>query len=125
MATTALKDTLFGAGRFQHIAREISRIEKRFDSKRFLGLALRDLDTLELKQRLRRMTESFHAALPGADADYHKTLATLRALATAIGRDAAALMMPDYVGLYGSDRPADFDISMDALKFFTPFCSSE
>jgi len=124
-SSTALKDTLFGAARFQHVAREISRVEKQFDSTRFLALALRDLDSLELKQRLRRMTESFHAALPGADADYRKTLDTLRAIAANIGRDAAALMMPDYVGLYGSDRPADFDISMDALRFFTPFCSSE
>ncbi len=125
MSVPALKDTLFGADRFRLVARELSRIEKRFDTKRFLALALRDLDSLTLMQRLRRMTESLHTTLPLAAADYRKTLATLRALAGRIGRGFHALALPDYVALHGSARAGDFDISMDALKFFTPFCSSE
>lgn len=124
MSAPALKDTLFGADRFRLVARELSRIEKRFDAKRFLALALRDLDSLALMQRLRRMTESLHATLPVA-ADYRKTLATLRALAGRIGRGFHVLALPDYVALHGSARAEDFGISMDALKFFTPFCSSE
>jgi 3-methyladenine DNA glycosylase AlkC len=125
MAAPALKDTLFNTDRFRHLARELSRIEKRFDSKRFLALSLRDFETLTLTQRLRRMTESLHASLPGAETGYRKTLLTLRALAPSLGGGFHTLTLPDYVALYGSARPGDFDISMDALKFFTPFGSSE
>ena len=119
-----LKDTLLNAGRFRHVARELLRIEKQFDAKRFLDLCLRDLDSLSLMQRLRRMTGALHATLPHARSDYRKTLATLRALATPLGRGFVSLALPGYAGLHGT-APANFDVSMDALKFFTPFCSSE
>ena len=124
MSNPALKDTLFSTDRFRLIARELSRIEKRFDAKRFLALSFRDFEDLSLMQRMRRMAESFHATLPGADRNYRKTLATLRALATALGPDFSQLVFPDYVALYGA-APRDFDLSMDALKFFTPLGSSE
>ncbi|MDF9831967.1 3-methyladenine DNA glycosylase AlkC [Ereboglobus sp. PH5-5] len=124
MSAPALKDTLFNTDRFRLVARELSLIEKRFDAKRFLALSFRDFENLSLMQRLRRMTESLHATLPDAETNYRKTLATLRALAPALAPSFAMLVFPDYVALHGT-APRDFDMSMDALKFFTPFGSSE
>ncbi len=109
----------FDADRFRHIAEEMTALEPNFDSRQFLKLALPDLDHLTLMQRLRRMTESLHAVLPR---DYHQSLDILRRLAPRINHGFVTLVLPDYVSLYGH---SDFEASMDALKFFTPFGSSE
>ncbi len=118
-APAPLKELLFDAARFRHVAAEMAAIHPTFDSDRFLALTLPDLDRLSLMQRLRRMAESFHATLP---ADYPEALAILRRLAPRIDRAFVTLALPDYVGLYGRN---DFAASMDALKFFTAFGSSE
>ncbi|MGH8833129.1 MAG: DNA alkylation repair protein [Polaromonas sp.] len=117
-AAPALKEIL-NADRFRHVAEETAMVYPRFDSAAFLAHALPGLDDLTLMQRLRRMTESLHAALP---ADYKKTITVLRKLAPRINRSFVTLVLPDYVGLYGHD---DFDTSMEALKFFTAFGTSE
>ena len=114
----ALKE-MFDADRFRSVARELKTIDVAFDSKKFLKLALAGLDELSLMQRLRRMTECLHATLP---ADYHQALDRLRALAPKIDKAFVTLVLPDFVGCYGLEH---FDDSMEALKFFTPFGSSE
>lgn len=114
----ALKE-IFAAETYRQIAREMSALHPSFDSARFLGLSLAGLDDLSLMQRLRRMTESLHATLP---ASYRKGLALLRKLAPRIERSFVTLALSDYVGQYGLD---DFETSMEALKFFTAFGSSE
>lgn len=114
----ALKDW-FDADRFHHVAEELSAIHPRFDAERFLSISLAELDTFTLMQRLRRMTESLHNTLP---AEYRETLGILRSLAPRINHGFVTLVLPDYVGLYGLE---DFDASMEALKFFTAFGSSE
>lgn len=70
-------------------------------------------------QRLHRMTESLHGALP---ADYREAIGVLRMLAPRINHGFITLVLPDYVDLYGHD---DFDTPMDALKFSPGFGSSE
>ncbi|MBB5036185.1 3-methyladenine DNA glycosylase AlkC [Prosthecobacter dejongeii] len=114
----ALKDW-FDPARYRHIAQEVGAIHPGFDAKKFLKLALVDLDSLSLMQRLRRTTESLHATLPS---DYPRTLEILRQLAPRLGHSFVSLILPDYVALYGQPH---FDLSLDALKFFTPFGSSE
>jgi len=114
----ALKE-IFDAACFREIAKELTTICPDFDAKRFLALTLPGLEPLSLMQRLRHMTEALNATLPGS---YKKTLVILRKLAPRIKRGFVTLVLPDYVALYGQD---DFDVSMEALKFFTPFGSSE
>lgn len=114
----ALKE-MFDEQRFRSVAKDLSAIHPSFDSKQFLATSLQDLPDLSLMQRLRRMTESLHATLP---ANYRKTIGVLRQLIPRIDRGFVTLVCSDYVGLYGHD---DFDTSMDALKFFTAFGSSE
>ena len=65
------------------------------------------------------MTDCLHATLP---ANYHAALDRLRALAPRIDKAFVTLVLPDFVGCSGLDH---FDASMAALKFFTPFGSSE
>ncbi|MES2399296.1 MAG: DNA alkylation repair protein [Pseudomonadota bacterium] len=117
-AAPALKE-IFNAARLRHIAAEVAEVYPAFDEKEFLKLVQADLDSLSLMQRLRRTSESLHATLP---ADYKKTIAILRKLAPRINSGFVTLVLPDYVGLYGHE---DFDTSMEALKFFTAFGSSE
>jgi len=115
---TALKE-IFDKRRFRSVALDVAQIYPAFDAKRFLKIALAGLDQLTLMQRLRRMTEALHATLP---ADFRKAVKILRALAPRIDHGFATLALSDYVGQYGLD---DFDWSMDALKYFTGFGSSE
>ena len=114
----ALKE-MFNEARYRKIARDVGAVFPTFDQKRFLKLALPDLDPLALLQRLRRATEALRATLP---AEYPKALAVLREVAPRWGEGFTALVLPDFVGLYGRE---DFDRSLDALKFFTRFGSSE
>jgi 3-methyladenine DNA glycosylase AlkC len=114
----ALKN-IFDRARYRHIAAETAAVYPRFDDKKFLALALPGLDELSLMQRLRRTSECLHATLPS---DYKKSVAILRKLAPRINSGFVTLVLPDYVGLYGRD---DFDTSLEALKFFTAFGSSE
>lgn len=115
---TALKE-IFDERQFRHIAEETAAVCPTFDSERFLSLALQDLDELSLMQRLRRTSKSLHAALP---LDYREAVAVLRLLAPRMKSKFATLALPDFVGLYGQ---GDFDFSMEALRFFTAFGSSE
>ncbi len=114
----ALKE-IFAADTFRQIAREMTAIYPRFDAARFLAHSLAGLDDLSLMQRLRRMTESLHATLP---ANFRRALGLLRQLAPRIERSFVTVALSDYVGQYGQ---ADFDVAMEALKFFTAFGSSE
>ncbi len=114
----ALKE-IFNAERIHHIADEAARLLPAFDGERFLARALSDLPELTLMARLRRVAESLHAALPG---DYRGNLAVLRDLVPRLNNAFVTMAMPEYVALYGID---DFAVSMEALKYFTPFGSSE
>ena len=114
----ALKE-MFNEARYRKMARDVAAVHHGFDEKRFLKLTLPELEPLALLQRLRRATEALRATLPEK---YPAALDVLRRVAPSFGEGFTALVLPDFVGLYGLD---DFDRSLDALKFFTTFGSSE
>ncbi len=103
----------------KHVARLMRAIHPAFDEKAFLRQALNDLESLSLMQRLRRMTESLHAALPG---NYRRNLRILRELAPRLPTGFGTMFLPDYVALHGRADPA---LSLEALRYFTRFGSSE
>lgn len=117
-AAPALKDW-FDKNRYRAIAKELRAVYPQADEKRFLAIALPGLEDLTLLQRLRRMSESLRSVLPD---DFRKALTVLRKLAPRIRHNFVSLVLPDYVALYGLDH---FDVSMEALRFFTSFGSSE
>lgn len=114
----ALKE-MFNEARYRRIAKDVSAIYPTFDSKAFLKFALADLEGRNLMQRLRRTSEGLQATLPS---DFRKAVAILREVAPRIDSGFVTLFLPDFVGLYGRQ---DFTSSLDALKFFTSFGSSE
>lgn len=90
-----------------------------FDQERFVALVLADeWEQLELKARIRRITESLGAALP---AEYSKALDILYAIDERC-RGFPYLFFPDFVEVYGMN---DWTRSMDALARFTGKSSAE
>ncbi len=116
--TTALKD-IFNVARIRHIADETHAVYPAFDRAAFTTLVTDGLDELSLMERLRRVSEALHAILPG---DYRTALDILHRLAPRLNSGFVTMVLPDYVALYGRD---DFQVSMEALKYFTAFGSSE
>ena len=114
----ALKE-IFDLDRFRHIAVEMAAISPAFDERRFLAVATRDLDALGIMQRLRQGAVALLDALP---LPYEEAIAALYALAPRIQHGFASIVLPEYVALYGEGH---FGLSMEALKFFTRFGSSE
>ncbi|WP_341644416.1 DNA alkylation repair protein [Thauera sp. SDU_THAU2] len=116
-AAPALKE-IFDEQCIQHFADEAGQVSSAFDRQSFLA-CFGDLDRLSLMARVKRVAEGLHVALPG---DFRSNVATLRELAPRLNNRFITLVLPEYVAFYGTD---DFETSMDALKFFTNFGSSE
>lgn len=117
-AAPALKE-IFNSERLQHIADEMQAVYPAFDSAEFLRRTHQGLDELSLMQRLVRVSESLHAVLP---LDYRQSIEVLRQLAPRLNSGFVSISLPHYVASYGGD---DFELSMEALKYFTRFGSSE
>lgn len=92
-----------------------------FDKKTFVAEARRnDWETLELKPRIRRITEALGASLPS---DYREAIGVLYRIDEAcVG--FPYLFFPDFVEVFGR-QARDWDLSMDALARFTQRSSSE
>ncbi|PNB70542.1 DNA alkylation repair protein [Pseudomonas sp. GW456-E7] len=114
----ALKE-IFNAERLQHIATEMTAVYPDFDDRKFLKLAQSGLADLSVMQRMARVSECLHAVLP---LDYEASLQVLRALAPRLNSGFVSMCLPHYVARYGAHA---FEQSMDALKYFTAFGSSE
>ncbi|MEH7203037.1 hypothetical protein V7130_11060 [Bacillus safensis] len=101
------------------LAEKLAQASTGFDAEEFKRLVLqKDWEQLELKGRMRRVTETMHACLPK---DYEQAIEVLRQTAPHFS-GLSALVFPDYVETYGL---AHWDISIKALEFFTPFSTSE
>ena len=74
--------------------------------------------TLELKQRMRRLSSTLHRFLPGP---YPEQLAVLERVAPHFS-GFEAMLFPDFVEQFGRE---DFEASLRALEWFTQFSSSE
>ena len=117
-SSPALKE-IFNTERLQHIATEMTAVHPGFDAKAFLKLARTGLAELSVMQRMARVSECLHAALA---LDFEASLPVLRALAPRLNSGFVSMCLPHYVATYGAER---FELSMDALKYFTAFGSSE
>lgn len=110
----------------------IGKAWEEFDQSAFVANAVKDLETLELKQRSTRITEVLHDFLP--DDFQHAAYTILESLAPAKGYDIdvneskegiigwAIMPIVDYVGIYGREN---FDLSMTLFKELTKRSSSE
>ncbi|WP_328592068.1 DNA alkylation repair protein [Burkholderia sp. USMB20] len=116
-----LKDSL-SEQRFRTLSDVLHAIEPAFDREAFLATALDGLGDLTLMERVRRASVAIDAAARSLPGGYDAVLALLQEAAPRLGRGFVSLVAPDYVGQYGRHA---FDRSMDALKCFTLFGTSE
>lgn len=109
----------FNEARYRRIARGVAALAPAFDRPRFLSLTLDGLSERTLMQRLHQTAIAWHAALPGS---YRDQLAVLRRFAPQVDHSFVAVALSDFVATYGLE---DFEASLPALRFFTPFGSAE
>lgn len=114
----ALKE-IFNDARLRHIGDEIQAVFPEFDKRKFLRLARQDLAELTLMQRVRQVAQAMQETLPQ---DYFEALGILEKLLPRLNSAFVTLIGAEYVALYGQ---ASFDRSMQAMREFTVFGSSE
>ncbi len=111
-----------GERQFRSLLSTLKLIERSFDTRRFLAVALDGLDELSLMARVRRASLAIEAGAQALPGGYDTVLTLLAEAAPHLGGGFLSLVAPDYVGQFGRH---DFDRSMAALAFFTRFGSSE
>lgn len=114
----ALKN-MFNKGFYRELATELHKADKHFHPDKFIKNVTLNSEHLSLNQRLRNTSVVIKKHLPD---NYKKSIEILSNTIPHIDKGYTTLIFPDFVGLYGHDH---FDTSMEALKYFTQFGSSE
>ncbi|MBA3971400.1 MAG: DNA alkylation repair protein, partial [Bacteroidetes bacterium] len=114
----ALKD-MFNKKFYERLALEFQKADKNFHPDKFVKQVVKDIDALSLNQRMRNTTMVLKQHLP---ADYSKAIDILSKVIPEFKSHYTSLLFPDFIGQYGHD---DFKLSIEALKYFTQFGSSE
>jgi 3-methyladenine DNA glycosylase AlkC len=114
-----LKDLFFTASFVAELGEALQRVCPEFDKGKFARLVFdASWESRELKERMRHVTECLHETL---GKEYPDALKLLIEVAPSFhGFDT--MVFPDYVQCYGLDH---WELSLPALAFFTPLCSSE
>jgi 3-methyladenine DNA glycosylase AlkC len=110
---------MFNLNFYRHFAAGFGAADKNFNEKDFIKDVTAKMDELSLNERLRNTSIILQRYLP---ASYPKAIGIMFKAAPSLQRGYTALVLPDFVGLFGKDH---FALSMDALKYFTCFGSSE
>ena len=110
---------MFNKTFYESFAKEFEKADKNFNSKKFLMEVTENMQDLSLNQRMRRTSEVLKNNLPS---EYKKTIGIMEKVIPHTKRGYTNLVFPDFVGLYGHEN---FDASMEALKLFTKYGSSE
>lgn len=113
-----LKDQFFNPGFYEKLTRDLSGIYPKLNTKSFLAAVQKDFQQLELMERLELVSDTLKEHLPE---NYPESLELLYELAPKIN-GFAGMILPNFVQKFGLNH---FDRSLQALKFFTPFSSSE
>ncbi len=114
----ALKD-MFDRSYFEGLANAIQKVWKPFSAKNFVSEVCEGLEARSLNERMRHCVVVLQRQLPQ---DYHEALGILSNVIPAMPRGYQNLLFPDFVAQFGL---AGGEASLDALKFFTQFGSSE
>lgn len=110
---------MFNKEFYEELATQFARVHKSFNKRGFVADVTCGFEELSLNQRMRNTSVILHEYLP---ANYDRAIAIMKEVIPHTRRTYTNLLFPDFVGLYGKQ---DFDGSMDALKYFTKFGSSE
>jgi 3-methyladenine DNA glycosylase AlkC len=110
---------MFNREFYRQFAQAFAEADKNFNPKIFIKDVTHNIETLSLNGRLRNTSVMLHKHLPD---DFRKAAEILFKAAPSLPTGYTALVLPDFVALYGKPH---FDLSMEALKRFTPMGSSE
>ncbi len=110
---------MFNSRYYEQLAEKFKTVDTNFDKAGFVRTATANLEELSLNQRLRRTSESLKEFLPG---EFQEAIEVMKRVIPFTSGGYTNLVFPDFVGLYGH---GDFRTSMEALKLFTQFGSSE
>ena len=115
---TQLKEW-FNVQRYHSLASQLKCLAPGFNEKRFLELTLSGLESRSLMQRLSQAAIGMEACVPG---NYRRQVGILKALAPQVDHEFVCIVFSDFVAKFGR---ADRVFSLEALKYFTRFGSSE
>ena len=110
---------MFGHTFYQKLANTFAVVHKPFQAERFVKEVTFELENLSLNQRMRNTSIILHQHLPE---DYSKAINIMKEVVPQLNSGYTTLVFPDFVSLYGLYH---FRESLDALKYFTSFGSSE
>lgn len=110
---------MFNKAYYQKLALHITKVYPAFNDIFFIKDVTQNLDSFSLNQRLRNTSVALQKHLPN---NYKKSISILYDVAPLMPNGYTNLVYPDFVSLYGHD---DFNLSMEALHYFTKFGSSE
>lgn len=110
---------MFNYAFYERFAAAFQKVYDSFNERQFLKQVTTGLEALSLNQRLRNTAVVVRQFLP---ADYKKAIHIMREVIPDLPHGYTTLVFPDFVGLYGKQH---FEVSIDALKYFTQFGSSE
>lgn len=110
---------MFGLPYYQNLTTVFSSVYKAFNTKSFLHNVTSNLESRSLNERMRYTAQMLQLHLPS---DYKQSLGILKETIPLMPRGYTALVFPEFVSLYGKEH---YTLSLDALKYFTQFGSSE
>jgi 3-methyladenine DNA glycosylase AlkC len=110
---------MFNAAYYKQLASELEKVVPAFNAKKFEHDVTKNIAALSLNQRLRNTSLVLKNHLPN---NYKTSVELLFKVIPKLKTGYTNLVFPDFVGVYGHDH---FDTSMEALKYFTQFGSSE
>lgn len=114
-----LKDIYTNPKIFLQLAEDMHRAYPSLRKKEFSQALVKDLEKLELKARIERAADVCRAFLPE---DYPQALKVLYTFVEGKENRLVYLFLPSFVAKYGQGH---YRLSMDAIRDFTPYSSSE
>ncbi|MBK9286079.1 MAG: DNA alkylation repair protein [Sphingobacteriaceae bacterium] len=109
----------FNKNYFEELGLAIKSNFPEFKTKDFVKNVCEDLDELELNQRMRKTSVVLQEFVPK---DLEKTISIFKKTIPNLKAGYTNLIFPDYISIYGKNH---LKASLDALKYFTTFGSSE
>ena len=110
---------MFNRTYFERLAQELETASPNVKGAAMLKDLLQGNDQRQLNARMRHTSDALRTHLPQ---DFRKAIAVLKKVAPRMPKGYTALLYPDFIGQHGL---SDTSFSLDALKHFTSFGSSE
>jgi 3-methyladenine DNA glycosylase AlkC len=110
---------LFNRAFYEQFATAFARVYPQFNRDQFVKDVTQNFESLSLNERMRNTSVVLQKHLP---ADYEKALEIMYAAIPTLRGGYTTLVFPDFVSQFGLKH---HQLSLDALKYFTTFGSSE